>query len=155
MEALAAGTSPFPLCNCTDEQLSNRAEIDCLSAARESAAEEQRWQQQLQEHARQQVTNPTDLLHGGFDVLSPSSNMTLDEMFGEVELEELLRTCFMDDSEPSPVGQPAPPVMPPPEATQPAFPPSGWGQTVSHRTWGQPSVKQGTPNPMASEPVPT
>ena len=85
METFAAGISPFPLCNCTDEQLSNRAEIDWLSAARESATEEQRWQQQLQEQARQQVTNPTDLLHGGFDVLSPSSNMTLDEIFGDVE----------------------------------------------------------------------
>ena len=126
-----------------------------MSAARDSAAEELQWQQLLQEQARHQVTDPTDLLPGGSDVLSPSSNMTLDEIFGDMELEELLRKFSFGDGEPSPVGQPAPPVMPPPEATQPTFPPTGWGQTISHRTWGQPSVKQGTPNPMTSESVPT
>ena len=90
-ETYAAGTSPFPLCNCTDAQLSNRAEIDWLCAARDAAAEELQWQQLLQEQARQQVTDPTDLLPGGSDVLSPSSNMMLDEIFGDMELEELLR----------------------------------------------------------------
>ena len=152
----AAGISPFPLCNCTDTQLSNRAEIDWLCAARDAAAEELQWQQLLQERARQQVLDPTDLLTGGSDVLSPSSNIMLDEIFGDMELEELFRNFNFGVEDTSPVGQPAPPEMPPPEATQPTFPPTEWGQpSASHHAWGQPSIKRGTPNPMASETIPT
>ena len=158
-EAYAEGTSPFPLCNCTDAQLSNRAEIDWLCAARDAAAEELQWQQLLQERARQQVAqvlDPNDLLPGGSDVLSPSSNVMLDEIFGDMELADLLRNFNFGDEDTSPVGQPAPPEMPPPEATQPTFPPPEWGQPLAyHHAWGQPSMQRGTPNPMAGETIPT
>ena len=102
------------------------------------------------------MLDPTDLLPGGSDVLSPSSNVMLDEIFGDMELADLLRNFNFGDEDTSPVGQPAPPEMPPPEATQPTLPPTEWGQpSAYHHTWGQPSMQRGTPNPMASETIPT